>query len=165
MTRAERNTELIVANMIEAAIAGELYCLQPSALAAAQTAADQTSLPKAAGRVVVGARTLSLLGTERPRLVRVTHATRILHSRRLSVSRMRKNFTYGWNDVRWRRAAGLLDRNTFPKGEKRSGVAGPHTVPRHCSTLPKRDVTDALPERVRGSVRSARTPGLRDSRS
>jgi putative transposase len=36
---------------------------------------------------------------------------------------------------RWRRAAGLLDRDTHPKGEKRSGVAGPHVVPRHCSTL------------------------------
>jgi putative transposase len=36
---------------------------------------------------------------------------------------------------RWRRAAGLLDRDTHPKGEKRSGVAGPHAIPRHCSTL------------------------------
>ena len=36
---------------------------------------------------------------------------------------------------RWRRAAGLLDRDARPKGEKRSGVAGPHPVPRHCSTL------------------------------
>jgi len=46
-----------------------------------QTAADQTSLAQAAGRVVVGARTLSLLGTECPRLVRTLHAARILHSR------------------------------------------------------------------------------------
>jgi hypothetical protein len=104
---------------------------------------------------VVGARTLSLLGTERPRLVRALHATRILHSRRLSVSRMRENFTYGLMRGRWRRAAGLLDRDTRPKGEKRSGVAGPHTVPRHCSTLQKRNVTDALPERLRAAVRSA----------
>ena len=36
---------------------------------------------------------------------------------------------------RWRRATGLLDRDTRPKGEKRPGVAGPHAVPRHCSTL------------------------------
>jgi hypothetical protein len=104
---------------------------------------------------VVGARTLSLLGTECPRLVRALHATRILHSRRLSVSRMRENFTYGLMRGRWRRAAGLLDRDTRPKGEKRSGVAGPHAVPRHCSTLQKRNVTDALPERLRATVRSA----------
>ena len=104
---------------------------------------------------MVGARTLSLLGTERPRLVRALHATRILHSRRLSVSRMRENFTYGLMRGRWRRAAGLLDRDTRPKGEKRSGVAGPHAAPRHCSTLQKRNVTDALPERLRGSIRSA----------
>jgi hypothetical protein len=63
------------------------------------------------------------------------HATRILHSRRLSVSRMRENFTYGLMRGRWKRAAGLLDRDTRPKGEKRSGVAGPHAIPRHCSTL------------------------------
>jgi hypothetical protein len=104
---------------------------------------------------VAGATTLSLLGTERPRLVRAPHATRILHSRRLSVSRMRENFTYGLMRGRWRRAAGLLDRDTRPKGEKRSGVAGPHAVPRHSSTLHKRNVTDALPERLRGSICNA----------
>ena len=48
---------------------------------------------------------------------------------------MRENFTYGLMRGRWRRAAGLLDRDTRPKGEKRSGVAGPHALPRHCSTL------------------------------
>ena len=42
---------------------------------------------------------------------------------------------YGLMRGRWKRAAGLLDRDTRPKGEKRSGVAGPHVVPRHCSTL------------------------------
>ena len=47
---------------------------------------------------------------------------------------------------RWRRAAGLLDRDTRPKGEKRSGVAGPHPVPRHCSTLQKRNVLAHLPQ-------------------
>jgi hypothetical protein len=67
--------------------------------------------------------------------VRALHATRILHSRRLSVSRMRENFTYGLMRGRWRRAVGLLDLDTRPKGEKRSGVAGPHAIPRHCSTL------------------------------
>ena len=68
---------------------------------------------------------------------------------------MRENFMYGLMRGRWKRAAGLLDRDTRPKGEKRSGVAGPHVVPRHCSTLQKRNVLDALPERVRTSVRSA----------
>jgi putative transposase len=48
---------------------------------------------------------------------------------------MRENFTYGLTRGRWRRAAGLLDRDTHPKGEKRPGIAGPHAVPRHCSTL------------------------------
>lgn len=68
---------------------------------------------------------------------------------------MRENFTYGLMRGRWRRAAGLLDRDTRPKGEKRSGVAGPHAVPRHCSTLQKRNVAEALPERLRASVRAA----------
>ena len=68
-------------------------------------------------------------------MVRPLHATRILHSRRLSVSRMRENFTYGLTRGRWRRAAGLLDRDTRPKGEKRLAVAEPQAVPRHCSTL------------------------------
>jgi putative transposase len=70
---------------------------------------------------------------------------------------MRENFTYGLMRGRWRRAAGLLDRDTRPKGEKRSVVAGPHAVPRHCSTLQKRNVTEALPERLRATVRSAMT--------
>jgi Transposase, Mutator family len=87
--------------------------------------------------------------------VSALHATRLLHSRRLSVSRMRENFTYGLTRGRWRRAIGLLDRDTRPKGEKRSGVAGPHVVPRHCSTLQKRNVTEALPQRLRASVHSA----------
>ena len=56
---------------------------------------------------------------------------------------------------RWRRAAGLLDRDTRPKGEKRPGVAGPHAVPRHCSTLQKRNVAEALPERLRAQTCSA----------
>jgi hypothetical protein len=42
--------------------------------------------------VVVGARTLSLLWTQCPHLVSALHATQVLHSRRLSVSRMRENF-------------------------------------------------------------------------
>jgi putative transposase len=53
---------------------------------------------------------------------------------------------------RWKRATGLLDRDTHPKGEKRSGVAGPHVVPRHCSTLQQRNVAEALPQRMRSSV-------------
>jgi Transposase, Mutator family len=106
---------------------------------------------------VVGARARPLLGKKRPRLVSALHATRILHSRRLSVSRMRENFTYGLMRGRWRRAAGLLDRDTRPKGEKRSVVAGPHAVPRHCSTLQKRNVTEARPERLRATVRSTMT--------
>jgi putative transposase len=70
---------------------------------------------------------------------------------------MRENFTYGLMRGRWRRAAGLLDRDTRPKGEKRSVVAGPHAVPRHCSTLQKRNVTEARPERLRATVRSTMT--------
>jgi putative transposase len=68
---------------------------------------------------------------------------------------MRENFTYGLMRGRWKRATGLLDRDTRPKGEKRLGVAGPQAVPRHCSTLQKRNVTDALPERMRSQVNSA----------
>src|SRR5215472_17381798 len=79
----------------------------------------------------------------------------VLHSRRLSVSRMRENLTYGLMRGRWKRAAGLLDRDTRPKGEKPPGVAGPHAEPRHCSTLKQRNVSDALPERMRGAVRNA----------
>jgi hypothetical protein len=60
-----------------------------------------------------------------------------------------------FDEGRWKRATGLLDRDTRPKGEKRSGVAGPHAVLRHCSTLQKRNVTEALPERMRTPVRSA----------
>ena len=95
----------------------------------------------------MGARALSLLWTECPRLVSALHATRLLHSRRLSVSRMRENFTYGLMRGRWRRATGLLDRGTRSKGEKRSGVAGPHAVPRHCSTLRLTNVIDQLPKK------------------
>jgi putative transposase len=83
------------------------------------------------------------------------HATRILHSRRLSVSRMRENLTYGLMRGRWKRATGLLDRDTRPKGEKPPGVARPHAEPRHCSTLQKRNVSEALPERLRAAVRTA----------
>ena len=68
---------------------------------------------------------------------------------------MREDLTYGLMRGRWRRATGLLDRDTRPKGEKRPGVAGPHAVPRHCSTLQKRNVTEAPPERLRAAVRSA----------
>jgi putative transposase len=58
---------------------------------------------------------------------------------------MRENFTYGLTRGRWKRAAGLLDRDTHPKGEKRPGVAGPYALPRHCSTLQKRNILDHLP--------------------
>jgi len=68
---------------------------------------------------------------------------------------MRENFTYGLMRGRWKRATGLLDRDTRPKGEKLPAVAGPSMAPRHCSTLQKRNVTDALPERLRASVRGA----------
>jgi len=103
----------------------------------------------------VGARALPLRRQKRPRLVSALHATRILHLRRLSVSRMRENFTYGLMRGRWKRAAGLLDRDTRLKRQKQPGVAGPHVAPRHCSTLQKRNVIDALPERMRSSVRCA----------
>ena len=68
---------------------------------------------------------------------------------------MRENLTYGLMRGRWKRTAGLLDRDTRPKGEKPLGVAGPHAEPRHCSTLQKRNVLEALPQRMRGSVHSA----------
>jgi hypothetical protein len=56
----------------------------------------------------VGARALPLLGKKRPRLVSALHATRLLHSRRLSVSRMRENFTYGCASSKgWARFAGV----------------------------------------------------------
>ena len=97
----------------------------------------------------MGTRARSLLGKKRPRLVSALHATRILHSRRLSVSRMRENFTYGLMRGRWRRAAGLLDRDTRPKGEKRPGVAGPHAVPRHCSTLQLWNLLAKVPAHLR----------------
>jgi len=103
----------------------------------------------------VGARALSLLGKKRSRLVSALHATRLLHSRRLSVSRMRENLTYGLTRGRWKRTTGLLDRDTRLKGEKPLGVAAPYEAPRHCSTLQKRNVSDALPERMRGTVCNA----------
>src|SRR6059036_468047 len=68
------------------------------------------------------------------------------HSRRLSESRMRENLTYGLMRGRRKRAVGLLDRDTHPKGEKRPGVAGPATVPRHCPTLWMRNLRSKAPE-------------------
>ena len=65
---------------------------------------------------------------------------------------MRENFTYGLMRGRWRRGAGLLDRDTRPKGEKRSGVAGPYALPRHCSTLQKRNILDHLPPQRKAYV-------------
>ena len=62
---------------------------------------------------------------------------------------------YGLMRGRWKRATGLLDRDTRPKGEKPPGVAGPHAAPRHCSTLQKRNVSEALPEQLRAAVRTA----------
>ena len=100
----------------------------------------------------MGARTLSLLWTECPHLVSALHATQVLHSRRLSVSRMRENFTYGLMRGRWRRATGLLDRDTRPKGEKRPGVAGPHAAPRHCSTLQLWNLLAKAPAHLREEV-------------
>jgi putative transposase len=81
--------------------------------------------------------------------VSALHATRILHSRRLSVSRMRENLTYGLMRGRWKRAAGLLDRDTRPKGEKPPGVAGPYVAPRHCSTLQLRNLLVKAPAHLR----------------
>jgi putative transposase len=74
---------------------------------------------------------------------------------------MRENFTYGLMRGRWRRAAGLLDRDTHPKGEKRSGVAGPHAIPRHCSTLQLRNVRDHLPPHLQAQVTSAMRAAFR----
>src|SRR5438876_11327408 len=68
------------------------------------------------------------------------------HSRRLSESRMRENLTYGLMRGRRKRAVGLLDRDTHPKGEKRPGVAGPATVPRRCPTLRLRNLRSKAPE-------------------
>ena len=97
----------------------------------------------------MAARALSLLGKKRSRLVSTLHATRLLHSRRLSVSRMRENLTYGLMRGQWKRAPGLLDRDTRPKGEKPPGVAGPHAVPRHCSTLQLRNLLAKAPAHLR----------------
>jgi hypothetical protein len=83
----------------------------------------------------VGTGTLSLLGKKCPCLVSALHATRILHSRRLSVSRMRENLTYGLMRGAVETGRRSARPGHSPEGEKRSGVAGPHTVPRHCSTL------------------------------
>ena len=68
---------------------------------------------------------------------------------------MRENLTYGLTRGRWKRTTGLLDRDTRLKGEKPLGVAGPYEAPRHCSTLQKRNVSEALPEWLRASVRTA----------
>jgi hypothetical protein len=54
-----------------------------------------------------------------------------------------------FDEVAVETAAGLLDRDTRSKGEKPQGVAGPDAEPRHCSTLQKRNVSEALPERLR----------------
>ena len=67
---------------------------------------------------------------------------------------MRENLTYGLMRGRWRRATGLLDRDTRPKGEKRPGVAGPHAVPRHYSTLQVANILNALPKSVQGKARA-----------
>ena|SRR5947209_17259390 len=58
---------------------------------------------------------------------------------------MRENLTYGLMRGRRKRAVGLLDRDTHPKGEKRPGVAGPATIPRRCPTLRIANVLDKLP--------------------
>ncbi|PYN88863.1 MAG: hypothetical protein DMD89_35585 [Candidatus Rokuibacteriota bacterium] len=79
------------------------------------------------------------------------------HSRRLSESRMRENLTYGLMRGRRKRAVGLLDRDTHPKGEKRPGVAGPATVPRHCPTLRLLNVLDKLPVKRQAEARSLLT--------
>src|SRR5436309_13327608 len=79
------------------------------------------------------------------------------HSRRLSESRMRENLTYGLMRGRRKRAIGLLDRDTHPKGEKRPGVAGPATVPRHCPTLRLLNLLDKLPLKQQAEARSLLT--------
>src|SRR5437870_4215190 len=75
------------------------------------------------------------------------------HSRRLSESRMRENLTYGLMRGRRKRAVGLLDRDTHPKGEKRPGVAGPATVPRRCPTLPLRNLERKAPQHALAEIR------------
>ena len=62
---------------------------------------------------------------------------------------MRENFTYGLTRGRWKRATGLLDRDTRPKSEKPPGVAGPHAAPRHCSTLQLRNLLAKAPAHLR----------------
>jgi putative transposase len=56
---------------------------------------------------------------------------------------------YGLTRGRWKRATGLLDRDTRPKGEKPPGVAGPHAEPRHCSTLQLRNLLAKAPAHLR----------------
>jgi transposase-like protein len=60
-------------------------------------------------------------------------------------------------DRRWKRADGLLDRDTRPKGEKPPGVAGPGTEPRHCSTFRILNVLDKLPQRLQPEAKSLLT--------
>ncbi|MCI0549297.1 MAG: transposase, partial [Candidatus Rokubacteria bacterium] len=48
---------------------------------------------------------------------------------------------------------GLLDRDTRPKGEKQSGVAGPATVPRHCPTLQLRNLERKAPKLALAELR------------
>jgi putative transposase len=62
---------------------------------------------------------------------------------------MRENLMYGLMRGRWKRATGLLDRDTRPKGEKPPGVAGPHAAPRHCSTLQLRNLLAKAPAHLR----------------
>ena len=67
---------------------------------------------------------------------------------------MRENLTYGLTRGRWKRTAGLLDRDTRPQGEKRPGVAGPGAAPRHCSTLQLRNLLTTAPKRLHDELRA-----------
>ena len=72
----------------------------------------------------MGARARPLLGEKRPRLVSTPHAAEILHSRRLSVSRMRENLTYGLIRGRWRRPQACSTGTLARKGRNGLGSQG-----------------------------------------
>src|SRR4029453_16930645 len=77
-------------------------------------------------------RAVPLRGDQRPGVVTTLHATLVLSFAPAVGKPYEGKPHVRFDEGRWRRAVGLLDRHTRPKGEKPSGVAGPATVPRHC---------------------------------